>query len=247
MNATANYPKVKYRSKSSGSVSNAGMLLLTETVRVVGLAESLAVELDGFARPKAVHLPGKAICDLAVMLAAGGDCPADVVMLRARPHLFGKVASDPTVSRISGALASDEATAIAGIAAAPAYARAAAARAYARAAAGRLPGGALPEVGDRLIVDLDATLVASHSEKELAAPNYKRGFGFHPILAFADHGTAGTGAPLAGILRPGNAGSNTSTDHIAVTELVLAQLDSRQRGRVLIRADSAGGTKAFTH
>ena len=237
MNVTAKYPKVNYRSKSSGAVSNAGMLLLTETARALGLVEALSVELDGFARPKAVHLPGKAICDLAVMLAAGGDCPADVVMLRARPHLFGTVASDPTVSRIIGALASDPATAIAGIAAA---------RAYARAAAGRLPAGALPEVGDRLIVDLDATLVASHSEKELAAPNYKRGFGFHPILAFADHGTGGTGAPMAGILRPGNAGSNTATDHIAVTELALAQLDSRQQGRVLIRADSAGGTKAFT-
>ena len=237
MNVTAKYPKVNYRSKSSGAVSNAGMLLLTETARALGLVEALSVELDGFARPKAVHLPGKAICDLAVMLAAGGDCPADVVMLRARPHLFGKVASDPTVSRIIGALASDPATPIAGIAAA---------RAYARAAAGRLPAGALPEVGDRLIVDLDATLVASHSEKELAAPNYKRGFGFHPILAFADHGTGGTGAPMAGILRPGNAGSNTATDHIAVTELALAQLDSRQQGRVLIRADSAGGTKAFT-
>ena len=212
MNVTACYPKVKYRSKSSGSVSNAGMVLLTETARVLGLVEALAVELDGFALPTAVHLPGKAVCDLAVMLAAGGDCPADVVMLRARPHLFGKVASDPTISRIIDDLACDDATATAGIAAA---------RAHARAAAGRLPGGALPEVGARLIVDLDATLGASQSEKELAAPNYKRGFDFHPILAFADHGTAGTGAPLAAILRPGNAGSNTATDHIAVTELAL--------------------------
>ena len=100
MNVTAKYPKVNYRSKSSGAVSNAGMLLLTETARALGLVEALSVELDGFARPKAAHLPGKAICDLAVMLAAGGDCPADVVMLRARPHLFGKVASDPTISRI---------------------------------------------------------------------------------------------------------------------------------------------------
>ena len=208
MEVTANHPKVKCRSKSSGAVSNAGMLLLTETARVLGLVEALAVELDGFARPTAVHLPGKAICDLAVMLAAGGDCPADVAMLRARPHLFGMVTSDPTMSRIIDDLACDDATAIAGIAAA---------RAHARAAAGRLPGGALPEVGDRLIVDIDATLLASHSEKELAA-----------------------------IVRPGNAGSNTATDHIAVTELALEQLDSRQQGRVLIRADSAGGTKAFT-
>ena len=238
MNATARYPHVKYRSESSGSVSGAGTLLLTETARALGLVEALEVELGGFMRPNAVHHPGKAVCDLAVMLAAGGDCPADVAMLRARPHLFGMVASDPTVSRIVDDLARDPGTAIAGIAAA---------RAQGRAAAGLLPGGALPLVDGHVIVDIDATLVASHSEKELAAPNYKRGFGFHPILAFADHGTGGTGAPLAAILRPGNAGSNTATDHVAVTELALAQLDSGQRDRVLVRADSAGGTKAFTH
>ena len=110
-----------------------------------------------------------------------------------------------------------------------------------------LPGGALPLVDGHVIVNIDATLVASHSEKELAAPNYKRGFGFHPILAFADHGAGGTGTPLAAILRPGNAGSNTATDHVAVTALALAQLDSGHRDRVLVRADSAGGTKAFTH
>ena len=84
------------------------------------------------------------------------------------------------------------------------------------------------------------------AKKILTAKSDEHSHGFHPILAFADHGTAGTGAPLAAILRPGNAGSNTATDHIAVTELALAQLDSRQQGRVLIRADSAGGTKAFT-
>jgi len=98
VDVTANYPMVKCRPKSSGAVSNAGMLQQTETARVLGLVEALAVELDGFTRPRAVHLPGKVICDLAVMLAAGGDCPADVVMLRARPHLFGKVASDPTTA-----------------------------------------------------------------------------------------------------------------------------------------------------
>lgn len=237
MNATGSYPKVKYRSSATGSVSSAGTLLLTETARVLGVVEALETELGGFARRGAVHHPGKAICDLAVMLAAGGVCPADVVMLRARPHLFGPVASDPTMSRIIDDLAADAGTALAGIAAA---------RAHARAVAALLPGGTLPNVDGHVIVDIDATLVTAHSEKELAAPTFKRGFGFHPILAFADHGTGGTGAPLAAVLRPGNAGSNTATDHIAVLELALAQLDPAQRGRVLVRADSAGGTKAFT-
>ncbi len=237
MNATGSYPKVKYRSSAQGSVSSAGVLLVTETARVVGLVEALDAELAGFTRPGAVHLPGKAIADLAVMLAAGGEVPADVVMLRARPHLFGLVASDPTVSRIMDDLVDDVSVALD---------RIAAARASVRAVAGSLPGGALPEIDGHVIVDIDGTLVTAHSDKELAAPTFKRGFGFHPLLAFADHGAGGTGAPLAAILRPGNAGSNTATDHITVLDLALAQLDPAQRDRVLVRTDSAGGTKVFT-
>jgi len=236
VNASAGYPKVKYRSSLSGSVSAAGVLLLTETASVIGLVEALDVELAGFTRPTAVHAPGKAVCDLAVMLAAGGDVPADVAMLRARPHLFGRVASDPTICRIMDDLAADAPAAIAGIAAA---------RAGARAAAGLLPGGPLPRIDDRVVVDIDATLVTAHSEKEWAAPTFKRGFGFHPMLAFADHGTGGTGTPLAGVLRPGNAGSNTASDHVAVLDAALAQLDARHRSAVLVRTDSAGGTKEF--
>jgi hypothetical protein len=237
VNGIGTYPKVKYRAQAAGSVSSAGVLLLTETARVIGLVEALETELGGFARPRAVHHPGKAVADLAVMLAAGGVCPADVVMLRARPHLFGPVASDPTISRIIDDLADDVDVTVD---------RIAAARASVRAMVGRLPGGALPEPGGHVVVDIDATLVTSHSEKELAAPTFKRGFGFHPMLAFADHGEGGTGAPLGAVLRPGNAGSNTAADHIAVLDLALAQLDPRQQARVLVRTDSAGGTKAFT-
>ena len=205
MNVTGLYPKVKFRSRATGSVSSAGMLLLTETARVLGVVEALEVELGGFARRGAVHHPGKAVCDLAVMLAGGGQCPADVVMLRARPHLFGAVGSDPTISRIVDDLAADVEAVVAGIASA---------RASARAAARVLPGGALPQIDGRVVVDIDATLVTSHSDKQWAAPTFKRGFGFHPMLAFADHGAGGTGSPLAGLLRPGNAGSNTAADHI---------------------------------
>ena len=91
-----------------------------------------------------------------------------------------------------------------------------------------------------LIIDLDATLVASHSEKQQAAPTYKKSFGFHPLCAFTDHAHAGTGEPLVIQLRPGNAGSNTVTDHITVTRQALTQLPGRPRrpGRkVLVRAD----------
>ena len=103
-----------------------------------------------------------------------------------------------------------------------------------------------------LVIDLDATLINVHSEKEQAAPTFKRGFGYHPLCAFLDHGQAGTGEPLAIALRPGNAGSNTASDHITVTRQALAQLppalrarDGRGSKKILIRTDGAGGTKGF--
>jgi len=99
-------------------------------------------------------------------------------------------------------------------------------------------------------VDIDATVLIAHSEKEAAAPTFKRTFGFHPLLAFLDHGPAGTGEPLAVLLRAGNAGSNTATDHISVARDALAQLPgvdpSRPGKKVLIRTDGAGGTREFT-
>jgi hypothetical protein len=127
-------------------------------------------------------------------------------------------------------------------------------RAQARARVWALTGDHAPDrdidAAAPLVIDLDATLVTSHSEKESAAPTFKRGFGFHPLLAFLDHGPAGTGEPLHLLLRPGNAGSNTAADHITVTRKALQQLPGYQPGtrpgrKVLIRADSAGGTHAF--
>ena len=79
-------------------------------------------------------------------------------------------------------------------------------------------------------MDLDATLVASHSEKEKAEPTFKKGFGFHQLCSFIDHGTEGTGEPLAMMLRPGNAGSNTAADHIVVIKGALAQLPGHRPG-----------------
>src|SRR4051812_7057903 len=94
---------------------------------------------------------------------------------------------------------------------------------------------------------MDATLVTAHSDKECAAPTFKRGFGFHPLWAFVDHGPEGTGEPLAVLLRAGNAGSNTVADHVTVLREALAQLPGSAGGRrpgkdVLIRVDGAGGT-----
>jgi hypothetical protein len=94
-------------------------------------------------------------------------------------------------------------------------------------------------------VDIDATIVTSCSEKEQAAPTWKKTFGFHPLGVFADHGPAGSGEPLAIMLRPGNAGSNTAADHIKATRLGLAQLPPPRRRKVLVRTDSGGGTHDF--
>jgi hypothetical protein len=98
-----------------------------------------------------------------------------------------------------------------------------------------------------VVVDLDATLIGAHSEKELASPHYKRGFGFHPMMAFVDHGPGGTGEPLAALLRTGKATANSAADQIAVLDAALAQLPEGSRSRVLVRGDSGAGVREFVH
>src|SRR4029078_6178105 len=96
---------------------------------------------------------------------------------------------------------------------------------------------------DPVIIDLDATPITAYSEKEGATPNFKHGFGFHPLLAFVDHGDGGTGEPLVGMLRPGRATANTAADQIAVLDAALAQLPEPLRSRVLVRGDSGSGVQ----
>jgi len=96
-----------------------------------------------------------------------------------------------------------------------------------------------------LVIDVDATLVNVHSEKEGAAPTFKKGFGYHPLTAWFDHGPDGGGECAALVLRPGNAGSNTAADHVEIIRRALDQagLGPRPGRRVLVRTDGAGGTK----
>jgi hypothetical protein len=221
----------------TGIVSQAGGLLLTRTLRVTGLDRGLDAALERWRPARAVHSPGKIITDLAVAVALGGDCLADVAILRAQPELAGPVASDPVVSRLVTRLAADAPRALKAIRAA---------RATARERAWDLAGGAAPGADGGLItVDIDATIVTSCSEKEQAAPTWKKTYGHHPLTVFADHGPESSGEPLAFLLRAGNAGSNTAADHIEAARLGLAQLPRRLRRRVLIRADSGGGTQDF--
>jgi Transposase DDE domain group 1 len=227
---------VRVEAGSESLISSGGAALLLQTARVSGLSEALSRSLLSWRSSRSTHDPGKAVLDLAVAIALGGDCLADVALVRAQPELFGPVASDPTISRLVDTLAEDPVASIAAIRHARAAARA---TVWQR----RSP---VPSTG-RVVIDLDATLIGAHSEKEGATPNFKRGFGFHPMLAFVDHGEGGTGEPLAAMLRPGKANANDAADQIAVLDAALAQVPEEIRSRVLVRGDTGSGVQAFVH
>jgi hypothetical protein len=216
---TGPYPALTVDGGGSSVVPHAGATLLLRTAQTVGLPAALSDALASWRKPLAIHDPAKIVLDLAVSLAVGGDCLADIAQLRAAPEVFGLVASDPTVSRCIDTLAADAPAVLAAINTA---------RAATRARAWALAGEHAPDRGADahrpVVIDVDATLVTAHSEKEAAAPTFKRGFGHHPLWAFVDHGAAGTGEPLAFLLRAGNAGSNTVVDHKGVIRDALAQL-----------------------
>ena len=205
--------------------SRAGTALLVGLADRVGLTGGLSEAMGGVRRRRSRHDPGRTLRDLAVMVADGGDCLADLRALRDQPALFGEVASDATAWRALAALDGERVAAVRR------------ARATARARVWELAG-----VPERVILDLDATLVTAHSDKEQAAGNYKHGFGFHPLLCYE----AETEEALAAVLRPGNAGANTAADHITVIDAAVEQLPEHARGRgLLVRADSGGATHAF--
>jgi hypothetical protein len=235
--SSARTARVLVSADGRGLVSQAGAVLLWETMRVTGLGRGLSQGLARWRAPRAVHDPGKVIADLAAAVALGGDCLADIAVLREQPELAGPVASDPVVSRLVSQLAEDLPRALKAIRAAGASARE---RAWA------LAGDSAPGAAGALVTaGLDATIVIAHSDKDQAAPTWKKTFGFHPLTAWADHGDGGNGEPLAIVLRAGNAGSNTAADHVEATRLSLAQLPRRLRRRVLVRTDSGGGTHGF--
>lgn len=102
------YPRVRIEGGGRSVVAHAGAVLLVETIRKTGLDQALSAAPAPWRRPRAVHDPGKVLLDLAVATALGGDCLADVGMLRAEPGVFGPVASGPTVSRLIDTLAAAE-------------------------------------------------------------------------------------------------------------------------------------------
>ncbi len=209
---------------------------------MTGLVRGLSEALSAWRSARASHDPGKVLLDVATAVALGGDCLADVAALRAQPELFGTVASDPTVSRVFAALAADVDAAVAAIRAVRADARAVS---WAR----RRPLAGAPgkRTGGQVIIDIDATLVSAHSDKEGAEPTFKRGFGFAPMCTFVDHGEHGTGEALALDLRPGKASPWNTADHLATLNSALAQLPEHERTQVLVRADTGACSKVFLH
>jgi DDE family transposase len=216
---------VEVTADGEGLVSRAGAALLVELADRVGLTAALSDALAQTRVRRSAHDPGRVLRDVAVMLADGGDCVTDIEAYRGQERLFGARASQTTTQRVLKSIDERLLERIRG------------ARVAARARVWN--AGARPAT---ITLDIDATLVTAHSDKELAAGTYKHGYGFHPLCCYLDE----TGEALAAILRPGNAGSNTAEDHFDVLGLALEQLPLEDREReVLVRADIGGATHAF--
>jgi hypothetical protein len=219
VNRNGSSETVEVTADGEGFCSHAGALLLTNLCDRLGLTGALTKALDPTRQRRSVHSDGEILRDLIVMLVQGGEHLCDLATLRDQPGLFGDVASDATAFRAIERIGPEELEGIR------------AARKAARKRAFEL--GAGPE---RPVLDVDATLLGAHSEKEGAAGNFKGGFGFHPMLCYLE----GSEGALDGILRPGNAGSNTGADQVAAIEAALEQLPPEaMQGEILVRGDSA--------
>ncbi len=240
VHVTTSRPGVTVTADGRVVVSHAGSRLLADLAEVTGLTEGYSQVFTGLRERRSRHDPGRVLVDVTVMLADGGEAISDLAVLREQAQVFWSVASSATAWRVLDRV--DEAL-LGRLRAARARARE---RAWlARAELGReLPAStAGGRVVPGLVVEVDATLVVAHSDKEQATPTFKGSFGSHPLLVFLDN----TGEALAGLLRPGNAGANTATDDITVTDLALAQIpdEARHGTPILIRADGAGCSRAW--
>jgi hypothetical protein len=230
--------RVVVTADGQGLVSHAGVALLSELSDRTGLTVGLSKAMAGCGIRWYRHDPGVVVAHLGVAIADGADCLSDMAILSEQQELFGPVASRSTAWRAMDAIVSVEqrmiTTAISE------------AREKVWAAAGLAP--------DRVTLDFDATLVESHSEKQDAAATYKRGFGFHPFGVWCDE----TNELLAAMLRPGNAGANSTDDHLELLDQAIAALPQRCRHghdvgdtpdmvdvSMLIRSDSAAASHGF--
>ena len=231
MNATGWSRGLEVTGGGTGVVSHAGLVLLRELADRSGLTAGLSAALPS---PSGGHARGRVFADLACAIADGARVISDFRVMADQQEVFGPVASVPTAWR-----ALKEAAAGGERARRKLTAAVNKARRHVWAQAGPLPP---VRVADRVLegvtcIRLDATVVQAHSDKELAEANFK-GYGHHPLLAACDN----TGEPLAWMLRPGSAGSNTAADHLRLLREAIAALPPGLRRRIMVTCDGAGAS-----
>ncbi len=240
-NTTGPIARVHVTGDGSGVTGQAGTHLLGRIANRLGVAEGLSGVMEGTTVRSSARDRGTVLTQVAMMVAAGGRCLSDLKTLRDQPVLFGDVASDATAWRtVNDDLDVDRCGRLVGVR---------------QAAVGRLVADAGIDDLDQVILDVDATLLhLSDDTKEGAAATFKRGFGFAPMLCFIEP----FGLP-AGLLRPGNHTPNNAADQLAVIDQAIAALPPDWRAghrpgdnpdgvarRVVVRADTAGGTSKMT-
>ena len=227
---------LKVTASGTGLVGHAGAILLRKAADQAGLTGQLSAALRKKSTSPLLDR-GIVLVSVAVSIALGATSMSDIALLAHLAPVLGTAPSGPTVRRALE------------LAGAPAMLdKIARARAKARAHARALIAGTtagfpwLVIAGKTLtgwvVIDMDATLVTSYSAKEGAAPTWKKGYGFHPLGAWCRN----TRECLAMLLRPGNAGSNTFTEHKEVLAAALRQVPSRFRRRIIVRVDGAGAS-----
>jgi hypothetical protein len=230
--------RARIETGGGGVVAHVGLHALGRFADALGLGAALSARIVAAGERLPLHDRGKVLVHAMLTLAGGGDACSDVEFLRAQPALFGPVPSDSTLYRTYRQI---DAATLAGLWDAMAEVRA--------------DVWSAVDMGERVVLDIDASLVEIHSEhKQGTAATYKRGFGFHPMFCFAD----ATGETLAALLRPGNATANDAADHLTVLDHAIGQLpaeiasghhcgdDPATVSRpAMVRADSAGATAGF--
>ena len=227
---------LKVTADGKGLIGHAGAILLRKAADQTGLTGGLSSALRKNGTSPLLDR-GIVLVSMAAAIALGATSMSDVALLAHLAPLLGTAPSGPTVRRALD------------LAGTPRMLdRIARARAKARAHAWSLiaaTGTGFPwlavagKVLDGwVVIDMDATLVTAHSDKQGAAPTWKKGYGFHPLAAWCPN----TRECLAMLLRPGNAGSNTFTDHRDVLAAALRQVPARFRKKMLVRVDGAGAS-----
>ncbi len=232
---------LRVTAEAGGLVGHAGAVLLRKLADQAGLTAGL-----GSALARAGKFPlvdrGVALVSMAVAIVLGATSMNDITLLAQHEPVLGAAPGDTTVRRT---LELADPRTLDKIARVRAKVRAHVWKLIAAAPAG-FPWLAVAGklLAGWLVIDLDATLITAHSDKQGAAPTFKKGYGFHPLGAWL----ANTTESLAMLLRPGNAGSNTFADHAAVLTAAIRQIPARMRTRLLVRVDGAGAShELITH